>query len=990
MELILLLSVLASTPEASLELLQVQEGYSKQLIASEPQIMDPVAFCFDDDGNILVAESFRQEQGVEDNRSSAFWLHADLGLQNLDDRYKMYEYYADQRVNGMEYYKEFEDRIRKLQDTNGDGVYETATIFADGFNDPMDGTGAGVIALNGEVWYTNIPHIWKFDESGTVKTLFGDVFGVRTALRGHDMHGLALGLDGRMYWSIGDRGYHLKLEDGTVLHSPGEGAVFRCEFDGSDLQVYHHGLRNPQELAFDSYGNLFTGDNNSDSVDKARLVYCVEGGETGWRMEYQTLSGANERGPWVTENGWDPHSEDRPAWILPAIDTLGSGPSGLVAYPGAGLSDRYNNHFFLCNFRGGAEYSNVLSFAVEPDGAHFTLVDEHPFVEKVLCTDVDFSYDGKMVISDWGEGWTGNYEGRLYSVWDEEHVAEGDVSELFATGFDSLESERLIGLLHHVDRRVRVRAQYELANREEASMFVSLLASPQQLSRIHAMWGLAMIDRNASLPQMKHIVPLLQDDDAEIRAQACKILGESAYTPAFKQVESLIGDTNARVSYFATIASGHLGNAHDAIVSMLETNGDQDVYLRHAGVVALANSQYPSSIANLQGNMNASVRLAAVLALRKLKSPFVVDFLLDTSDAVATEAARAIHDARIQGAMRALAETLPVARTIPWQKRAISACKLWHNKQASALVAAFASDSTKPNEMRLLAVQALRNWDPGFAPNREIVEGRIIVRKHMDRFEMADVRVPLEKLIQEAEGELLLETMHLVKELKMTFPTGAAKRFVEDESLPIEIRAFAIEQTLLDDVVMQNLQNDKWQLRSAARKALQKRDTESARELLLDAALEGNVFEAQQAILALGNDPIGFAKLDKEAIPLSLQFEYAQAAGNTELFGTAIVGEWLLHGGNATAGRRVVFENSRSECLRCHKVNNRGGIAGPSLDGVADRLDAEQLRASLLEPNKEVTDGFGEYSAMPAMGTLLNDRELRDIIAYLQTLHQEE
>ena len=92
----------------------------------------------------------------------------------------------------------------------------------------------------------------------------------------------------------------------------------------------------------------------------------------------------------------------------------------------------------------------------------------------------------------------------------------------------------------------------------------------------------------------------------------------------------------------------------------------------------------------------------------------------------------------------------------------------------------------------------------------------------------------------------------------------------------------------------------------------------------------------------------------------------------------------------ATAGRQVVFENSRSECLRCHKVNNRGGIAGPSLDGVADRLDAEQLRASLLEPNKEVTDGFGEYSAMPAMGTLLNDRELRDIIAYLQTLHQEE
>ena len=64
--------LLANSPDTSFTLLQVPEGFSKQLIAHEPQIMDPVAFCFDDNGNILVAESFRQEQGVEDNRSSAF------------------------------------------------------------------------------------------------------------------------------------------------------------------------------------------------------------------------------------------------------------------------------------------------------------------------------------------------------------------------------------------------------------------------------------------------------------------------------------------------------------------------------------------------------------------------------------------------------------------------------------------------------------------------------------------------------------------------------------------------------------------------------------------------------------------------------------------------------------------------------------------------------------------------------------------------------
>ena len=60
--------LLTGSPESAFELMQVPEGFTKQLIATEPQIMDPVAFCFDDKGNILVAESFRQEQGVEDNR----------------------------------------------------------------------------------------------------------------------------------------------------------------------------------------------------------------------------------------------------------------------------------------------------------------------------------------------------------------------------------------------------------------------------------------------------------------------------------------------------------------------------------------------------------------------------------------------------------------------------------------------------------------------------------------------------------------------------------------------------------------------------------------------------------------------------------------------------------------------------------------------------------------------------------------------------------
>ena len=436
---------------------RVPLGMDLTLWAAEPDLANPVAFDVAADGRVYVAETFRQEtEGVPDNRSFPEFLEKDLRTVTVEERG---ENYLSSHPEFLEQWTDQEERIRVLWDEDGDGRSDVSKVFARGFNDLLDGTGAGVLAVGPDLYFTCIPKLWKLtdaDRDGVAEDglAMHHGYGPRIAFRGHDLHGLVIGPDERLYFSVGDRGYHVITQEGVLLSEPGRGAVFRCELDGSGLEVFAHGLRNPQELAFDDYGNLFTVDNNCDAGDRARLIYLVEGGDSGWSMNFQYLG---DRGPWMPEGWWKPRDqvEDQAAFLNPPIANVTSGPSGFVHYPGVGLPDKYANSFFICDFTGGSGSSGIRRLMLEPDGAGWKLAAQEEFLWGMLVTDVAFGPDGSFWALDWVYGWTGEGKGRIWRGAFEEARSDlaRETAALLSEDLSSCADQGLLALFAHPDRR---------------------------------------------------------------------------------------------------------------------------------------------------------------------------------------------------------------------------------------------------------------------------------------------------------------------------------------------------------------------------------------------------------------------------------------------------------------------------------------------------------------------------------------------------------
>jgi len=1069
---------------AAMAAFRLPEGFTAELFAADPMLTNPIAFCLDEHGRVYVAEEHRFLEGTPENRSHNFMLDDDLQVITLADRLAMQTKWADKFDKGSAWFTQTSDIVRQLVDSNGDGKADQSTVFADGFDGPLDGLGSGLIARDGKVWFTCIPNLWLLsdkDNDGRAdeKTALLEGFGVNAGFYGHDLHGLVWGVDGKLYFSVGDRGGHVVTKEGMTISNPRRGAVYRCNPDGTELDRIHQGLRNPQELAIDQYGNLFADDNNCDKGDDSRLVYIVPGGDSGWNMAYQHIPEPYLTGPWHAEAIWHLQHDLQPAYVVPPVGKIGAGPSGFVFSSGTSLPSRYRNHFFYCNFTGNG---GVESFAVESQGAGFTVIDHHDFCKPIMASDVDFGYDGKMYLSDYP---TNPFDrttsgGRIYTVFDKARLEQPIVVEtrnLFQAGFEHRNPNELVTLLHHDDMRVRLRAQFALASRgSESAGDLTTIANgdDNQLARLHAIWGLGQIGRNHP-DVLAPVVTLLTDNDSEVRAQAARVVGDARYEPSASQLMPLLADDSERVRFFAALALSSLQHspAVEPIVAMIRDNNGLDRQLAHAGVVALELIGDRELVQRFARDESVAVRMAVLLVQRRWADPLIVQFLDDAELKIVTEAARAINDLPLPAGREKLANLAERYRNasgdevVPLLRRIVNANLQLGERENIEAVIAIATSQLQPLVIRREAIAALSVWQgsttrdrvTGFWQPIEARDGTVV----RDAVQQAAAR-----LLATAPDALQADVTGLLVTLKVETDDHVFASWVVDAKRSPDVRIAALRLLNsrqfgeLPEIIDTLLTSDNANLRAEARDLLADNDDDRATSLisqLLDDQ-HAEMSEKQRAFSTLARMKLPGAgqtldewavRLRERQVPTSLQLDLIDAltASPTESRQMAVaefkasgdlsdpLAAWqvALAGGNAESGRDLFVGHAVAQCIRCHAVAGRGGMAGPDLSAVAHperNVDRRSLLESIVLPNAKIAKGFGTVtlvldtgkivagtikdedatsltlitplnetvriarntiddqsattSAMPTMTKALTLREIRDLVEYLSTL----
>ncbi len=275
-------------------------------------------------------------------------------------------------------------RVRVLEDTDGDGVYDRSKVFADRLTLP-----AGAVWTRGSLYVAAPPDLLRFDDlnnDGVADRREVVVTGWNLSSNAASLHGPFLGPDGWLYLTDGRHGFKIRTKEGTVLEGRASG-IWRCRLDGTGLErVAGGGFDNPVEVVFTPAGEIIgTMTYFQDPRDGQRdaLLHFVEGG---------------------VYPKWHPFAAEfqRTGDLMPVMTKFARvAPAGLVRLERASLGAEYQGNLFSAHFNS----HRILRHKLFRDGATFRTEDSDFLVSAdpdFHPTDVMEDRDGSLLVVDTG------------------------------------------------------------------------------------------------------------------------------------------------------------------------------------------------------------------------------------------------------------------------------------------------------------------------------------------------------------------------------------------------------------------------------------------------------------------------------------------------------------------------------------------------------------------------------------------------------------
>lgn len=1015
------------------------DGITRELWASEKLLGDTVAIHVDDKGRIWAGITQRSNNSEFDIRGYPEWEHPSVAFSTVEDRRAFLhselapqksaqnERIPDRNNDGSHDWRDLavvKEKVVRLEDTQGTGKADFAQTAMEDFNSEVTDVIGGMFYNDqtDELFVNVAPDFWRLkdtDGDGVMdsKTSLANGFAVHIGFSGHGLSGALLGPDGKMYYSMGDIGTSVTDSTGKKWHYPNQGVIVRSEIDGSNFEVFAAGLRNIYEFSFDKYGNFISVDNDGDHVGEyERVVHLIEGSDTGWRINWQLGKYKDPKNNnykvWMDEEYYKPQFKGQAAHVLPPVAPYHAGPAGMTYNPGTAFNDQWQDHFFVVEFVGSATRAGVNAFTLKPKGASFELASDKNVFRGVLATGLDFGPDGALYMSDWIEGWGLKQKGRVWKLDTPDTAGNAirtETKTLLAADLRKEPTEKLVELLNHVDMRVRQKAQFALVENQQLNPLQNIaISSSNQLARIHAIWGLGQILRK-NPAEHAVLINLLQDADSEIRAQAAKVLGDANTPAATEKLLPLLADKNPRVKLYAAQALGRI-RAESAIaplVDMLEANNEQDVYLRHAGAIALGRIGNQEALGKLATHPSEAVRIAAVVALKQMESPALALFLNDKSEFVVTNAARAINDDNlVVDALPALAKLIeqPVFTNEALLRRAINANVYAGGNSAENAnrLIHFAQQKNIPGKLRAEAIQAVSVWSE--ASNYDRVTGMYRgPLTHPQAEAIAAIGGGYSKLLADPESSVREATVKALGELNIRDANDQLVELLKHNSSDaVRIAALhtlkKFNPANIGDLVFIALQDKSQSVRMKALALVPELNLPIPQVVEMHSVLlkNGTTGEQQAALLSLANVKAPEAEavfaeqmallIDVKIAP-EVQLELITAV---EKIGTPEFKQLLatyegkkdknnpldvyresIYGGNAEEGVALFRYSNTTQCVRCHMVGTRGNKVGPDLTTIATRITPEQMLEALVAPAARIAPGFGRVTVVLKTGERL-------------------